>query len=115
MDKITWEKLPPYEGPIHQGCLNCPSPTKTLKMNRRIAVGFGFAGITKNGEIIWHEPMCDEYDWRELPTLMTFENMARKEPDNDWRVIMDGPLHGEIYQRHDRNLWVMIDSNRGFA
>ena len=114
---MAFEKLPPYKGTAHQGCLNCPRPTKTLKMNRRIAVGFGFAGVIKDNEIIWSEPLGYDIttEYNNLPTLMTFENMARKDPDHDWRVIMDGPLHGETYQRHGINEWVMVESNRGFA
>jgi len=82
-------------------------------MNKRVAVGFGFAGITKDEEVIYSEP--HDASWEELPTLMKFENMARKDPDHDWRLILDGPLHGEEYQRQGRNLWIMVSSNMGFA
>ena len=108
-----WEKLPPYEGRVHQGCLICPIPPRKAKMNKRVAVGFGFAGITKDEEVIYSEP--HDASWEELPTLMKFENMARKDPDHDWRLILDGPLHGEEYQRQGRNLWIMVSSNMGFA
>ncbi len=110
-----WQKLEPLADDHihHSGCLNCPGTTKTLKMNRRVGVGFGFAGITKDGELMWSEPI--DSVWAHFPTMMTFENMAREDPNHDWRAIMDGPLHGETYQRHDKNKWVLVKSNIGFA
>jgi hypothetical protein len=83
-------------------------------MNRRVAVGFGYAAVTKDREEVWHEPR-EWTSWEDLPTVQTFENMARRDPDHDWRAIMDGPLHGETYQRHGPNEWVLVESNQGFA
>jgi len=108
-----WTKLPPYQGHVHQDCLICPVPLRKAKMYKRVAVGFGFAGIEKDGEILYSEPY--NASWEDIPTLMTFENMARKDPDHDWRLILDGPLHGEEYQRQGRTLWIMVKSNKGFA
>ena len=108
-----WEKLSPVKGRGNP-CLNCQPIYPTLKMNRRVAVGFGMAGVTKDGAEMWSEPNGD-YSWHDLPTLQTFENMARKDPDHDWRAFMFGPLHGEEYQRHGRNLWVLVKEEDGFA
>lgn len=105
--KTDWKK-PEYDGLLH----NCSTASRIIKMNRRIGVGFGFAGVTKDSEIIWCE---HNEEWKDLPTLMRFENMARKDPDHDWRCHLDSLLHGEIFQRHDRNRWVLIISNAGFA
>lgn len=111
MTKPKWWR-DEYEGTLHIGCLNCSLASRTIKMNRKIGVGFGFAGITKDGEIVWCE---HNENWNELPTLMRFENMARRNPDHDWRVVLDSPLHGETFQRHNKNAWVLIESNAGFA
>ena len=112
MNKTTkWEKLEPLPGHGNP-CLHCPPIVSKLKMYRRIAVGFGFAAITKDGEIIWTE---NGEEFHECPTVMKAENMARKDPDHDWRIVLDGPLHGETYQRQDRNEWVLVEKNVGFA
>lgn len=106
------ERLEAIEGGI-KPCLNCGVIHRRLKMTARIAVGFGYAGVTKDGKEVWSEP--HNYDWGDLPTLMTFENMARKEPDADWRAIIDGPLSMREYQRHGRNEWVLVRKGMGFA
>jgi len=81
-------------------------------MNRRIGVGFGLACVEKDGRLVYIE---HNQEWKDLPTLMRFENIARKDPDHDWRVKLHTPLHGEEFQRHSKNNWVLIDSNGGFA
>lgn len=108
-----WKKEKPYEGKIHQGCLICAPVIRKAKMYIRVAVGFGDASITKDGEIIFQE--TSQMEWQDIPTLMKFENMARKDPDHDWRLILYAPLRGSVYQRHGRNEWVLIESNEGFA
>jgi hypothetical protein len=29
--------------------------------------------------------------------------------------VLDGPLHGETYQRQGKNHWVLVERNLGFA
>lgn len=48
-------------------------------------------------------------------TVSRVERLARQDPDHDWRIVLLGPLHGEVYQRHGRNQWVLVESNQGFA
>ena len=108
----NWTMLEPLEGRPNP-CLHCPPIYPTLKLNRRIAVGFGFAGVSKGDEQVWTEDGDEK--WADMPTLMTFENMARKDPDHSWEAVMHGPLHGETYQRQGRNLWVLVEKNKGFA
>ena len=43
------------------------------------------------------------------------ENEALKDPDHDWRVVLDGPLRGRTFQRHDVGKWVLVSENDGFA
>ena len=104
-------RLKPISGG-NNPCLNCPPIVMRLKMNRKIGVGFGIAGVTCNGKEIWSEG--PEQDWPDLPTVMKFENAARKKR-GDWRIVMHGPLHGETYQRQGRNNWVLVEKNKGFA
>lgn len=108
----NWIKVKGIESKdVNRGCLCCPSPTIVAEMEKWIAVGFGFAGVTKDGDLVYMESSDLDECW----TFQDAENLALKNPDHDWRVTMDGPLHGETYQRHDTGTWVVIESNRGFA
>ena len=108
---MTWEKLPPYKGPIHQGCLTCPPLGEIAQLDMLIAVGFGCAMVTKDGEVVFSES-CDDNEYH---VLAEFEEMAKADPDHDWRVLLEAPLRSREYQRHGPDKWVLIDSGRGFA
>jgi hypothetical protein len=107
-----WKKLPPIEGGAC-GCLNCGRVHAKLKLNRRIAIGFGEASVRKDGILVWEEG--PDVEFKECWTVQKAENRARKDPDHDWCITLYGPLHGEVYQRHGRNSWVLVEKNRGFA
>jgi hypothetical protein len=108
-------KLKPIKAnKLFLGCLSCSSACLKAPMNMQIAVGFGDAFVTKNGKVIYD----GEKDLRErgkARTVKYFENLARKEPKADWRIIKYSPLHGEIFQRQGKNNWVCVKSNKGFA
>jgi hypothetical protein len=108
----TWTKLPPLEGGF-SGCLNCGYQHDKLKLNMRICVGFGEASVRKDGEFVWEEDGRMEY--ADCWTVQKAENRARKDPDHDWRITLDAPLSGRTYQRHGKNLWLLVEKNRGFA
>ena len=101
--------------PKHGGCACCPSPQQHLRMDRVIAVGFGCAQATRDGEIVYDETIAG-YNDDPLLTVGDIEAMAVLEPLCDWRIVLYGPLHGEEYQRHhDTGKWTCINSNEGFA
>jgi hypothetical protein len=108
---VTFKKLPPLPGRGNP-CLNCPPIPAVLDMRRRIAVGFGFAALTCDGKAVWVE---QGHDYQKCLSVRQAENKARKAPRHDWRIILDGPLHGETYQRQERNCWVLVEKNEGFA
>lgn len=115
---MGYEKLPALDGKdIHIGCLTCSTAASVAPMDMVIAVGFGSAIVTKNGELVYSEPYID-LDATEEPeywTVQDAENLALKEPDCDWRIEKHGPLHGETFQRQGNGLWVCVESNEGFA
>lgn len=43
------------------------------------------------------------------------EKLAATDPDHDWRIVLFGPLHGEVYQRHGPGQWMLVEKNEGFA
>jgi hypothetical protein len=80
-----------------------------------IAVGFGFAACTKDGQVVLEEPQGDDTDWDDYPTGADAENLAAADPDHDWRIQIEGPLSGRTYQRQGEGNWVLVEQNVGFA
>ena len=105
---MSWEKLPPVDGGPNP-CLNCPPIRNILGMDRMIAVGFGYAGCTKDGVEVLGEDLDNLHEVAEA------EALAVADPDHDWRIVLDGPMHGETYQRQSAGKWVLVDKNEGFA
>jgi hypothetical protein len=52
---------------------------------------------------------------REYWDVAEVEKLAALDPDHDWRIVLFGPLHGEVYQRHGVGEWNLIEKNKGFA
>lgn len=111
-ETTTWEKLPCItdKEALSGGCLNCPPAYAIAPMNTLVAVGFGYAHISKDGEVVFDEQQSDDFH-----TLEEFEAMADADPDHDWRLVLDAPLHSREYQRHDTGKWVLIKQGEGFA
>jgi len=103
------EKIDPPPNP----CLNCPDPKSTLLISDdiKIGVGFGTAMLTKNNEVVFSE---NGEDWNDLMSTKSAEDIAAKDPDQDWRITLNGPMHGEEYQRQGGE-WVLIGKNEGFV
>ncbi len=82
-------------------------------MEKVIAVGFGAAFVSKDGEqVLDGERGADRDEW---VTFADAERLAVADPDHDWRVVLEGPLHGETYQRQGPGEWNCIKRNDGFA
>lgn len=88
-------------------------PRHVLQMDKVIAVGFGAAFVTCDGETIWQEDIHAE--WDTLWSVQTAEDAALKEPDRDWRIHMIGPLAEGHWQRQAAGVWVMYEKGEGFA
>jgi hypothetical protein len=87
---------------------------RIASMDMLIAVGFGFAAVTRDGEIVYHEPV-DAEGWDDFWTVADAEEVAKGDPDHDWRIIKEAPLRSMEYQRQGEGKWVLVDSGRGFA
>lgn len=109
-----WTRLPPLtatEAGYRSGCLNCGPQPVMISLDAYIAVGFGYAGVTKDGAEVYSESDVDEDPW----TVADAERAAAKDPDHDWRIIFHGPLSEAEYQRHEANNWVLVRKGMGFA
>jgi hypothetical protein len=107
---VSWERLPAVEGSV--ACLTCGAGAGTdLPMERMIAVGFGSAGYSKDGEILWEECAEDE----NFPQVSDVEAQAAADPDHDWRIFFYAPLYEAEYQRQGDGIWVLVKKGLGFA
>lgn len=94
-------------------CACCPATVEKLDMHTRMYQAMGGWVIFKDGKQFYMGDFNKEFE--EYPTLMKFENLARKEPDVEWRAELNLPLRSGIYQRHGENCWVLIEKGEGFA
>ena len=108
---MAWEKKPAIENKI-VSCPHCGPNHHAFPLNEIFAVGFGSSGITKDDQCVYDE---QETEGDNYPALQKFEDMAAADPDHDWRLYRHGPMKGEVYQRHETGLWVLIEEDRGFA
>lgn len=112
---MSFTILPPIEAKdVNQGCLCCPVPAVHARLEKQIAVGFGGADCTKDGELVY-DGEADYQQGKEPKSIGDMEELAKADPGHDWRVCFFGPLHGETYQRQGEGKWVMVESNEGFA
>lgn len=110
---MSFAKLEPIKGGII-GCANCGYKHDILPMDAIVAVGFGIATVTRNGKVVYDEndlPDDAVQDW----TCQDAENEALKDPDNDWRINLIGPLSECHYQRQGECQWVLYEKGQGFA
>jgi len=98
----NWTRLPAVVGPRSE-----------LPMTRHIAVGFGQAGYSRDGEPLWEESQADDYE--DFPTVQEVENLACADPDHDWRIYFHAPLYAAEYQRQWKGVWVLVSQGPGFA
>lgn len=112
---MTWEKLKPLtdeEAGLRSNCLNCGPQPICFPRDGIIAVGFGDAGVTKDGVEIWSEAASHtEPFWNGEDA----ENAAKQDPDHDWRIYFEGPLSNAVYQRQGDDWWVLVEKGPGFA
>lgn len=97
-------------------CLCCGTPTTLFPMDGYIAVGFGSASVTCDGEEVYSEPIdADDIEDSRIWTGADAERAAAEKPDHDWRIHKHAPLYSAVYQRHGEGQWVLIERGEGFA
>lgn len=109
---MSWKKEIPIEGG-YGGCGHCGYQYSIAPEEMLIAVGFGVAQVTKNGEVIYDENSIENEN--DLWTLKEAEQEAIKDEDNDWRIHLVAPLSERHYQRQGKNNWVLYEKGQGFA
>lgn len=111
---MTFVFLPAIEGGTG-GCLHCGAQHAVLPMDALIAVGFGDASVTRNGELVYSEPRADDDGFATFWEASDAEKAAAADPDHDWRVHLVAPLSERHYQRQGPEHWVLYEKGEGFA
>src|ERR1017187_66563 len=93
-----WTREKPILGGS-SGCKHCGIQHDILPMTSIIGVGFGDACLTKNDKTIYSEPQGDDVKYSDIMTAQQAEELASKDPDNDWRIHLVAPLSERHYQR----------------
>lgn len=110
---MSYTKLPAITGTT--ACLTCGCGSHdTFGPENLIAVGFGSAMVLKNGDPIYDE-QSNEHAGRDYWIGKDAENVALKDPDNDWRIQINAPLYDAEYQRQGPGHWVFVSKGQGFA
>lgn len=84
-----------------------------FSMDGVIAVGFGYAGVTRDGEQVYQEPQMDNGE--EPMTGAQAEALAAENPHHDWQITLVAPFYERTYQRQGIRKWVLIEQGPGFA
>lgn len=109
---MSWAKLPAVEGSV--ACLTCGCGARSdLSPQRHIAVGFGDAGYSRDGEALFSEAGAGDVE--DYPTVADVEKLAAADPDHDWRIYFHAPMYDSEYQRQGDGLWVLVKRGEGFA
>lgn len=84
-----------------------------LPLEHLLGVGFGECYATKNNKRIWQED-TNSVDFCK-DTLQVIEDMAVKEPNENWEYYENAPLYDVLYRRQKNGKWILVRSGRGFA
>lgn len=87
-------------------------PDRVLAPEATIGVGIGYAALTRDGETVYEEDHTGE----SAPmTVAQAENLARREPDRDWRIHLVAQLEDRHYRRESAGRWVIYERGYGLS
>lgn len=87
-------------------------PDRCLALEATIAVGIGYAALTRDGEAVYEE---DGTGQRAPITVALAERLAQREPDRDWRIHLVAQLDDRHYRREGAGLWVIYERGYGMS
>lgn len=96
----------------------CGGHDKIFSLDDRIGIGFGNAALVRDGQVIWKETAETEFD--DCITGAQALSIAQREPQHDWRIIIDGPFSKVVYQcqydaENGNYIWALLEKSEGFA
>lgn len=84
-------------------------------MDEEIAVGFGYALLTKNNERVYLYDEMTAPDYNNCMTVAQAEEIAAADSKHDWRIHLIAPLSERHYQRQGKRNWILYETGAGFA
>jgi hypothetical protein len=84
----------------------------TLAPEALIAVGAGYAALTRDGAPVF-EAACGEVE--HALSVGEAEALAAAEPDRDWRIHLVGPLDERHYRRRADGRWALYRRGHGLG
>lgn len=94
-------------------CLCCETTTDILSLETKLYNGFGGWNVFKNGKIFFIDPM--DAEWEDCKDLNHVESLIGEDSENEYIAHFYSPLREAIYQRHAKDVWVLIEKGPGFA
>ncbi|HEY7674732.1 MAG TPA: hypothetical protein VH867_05845 [Burkholderiales bacterium] len=77
-----------------------------------IGVGIGYAALTRDGQPVYEESGKRQC---ELMTVAQAEELARHEPEHDWRIHLVAQLENRHYRRTGAGLWEIYERGSGMS
>jgi hypothetical protein len=87
-------------------------PDRCLAPEAVIAVGVGYAALTRDGQTVYEEDRTGE---RDLMTVAQAERIAQRDPDREWRIHLVAQLDDRHYRREGRGRWVIYERGYGMS
>jgi hypothetical protein len=87
-------------------------PDGSLAAEAVIAVGVGYAALTRDGETVYQEDRAGQH---EPMTVAQAERLAQREPDRDWRIHLVAQLDDRHYRRQGAGVWVIYERGYGLS
>lgn len=107
---IWWKKAIPAVG---SSCICCDTTTEILNLNTKLYFDFGGWTINKNGQPFFSDQRSVDFD--EYKDLNHVEALIGEDDENEYTAEVYLPLRSAKYQRHAKNIWVLIEKGNGFA
>ena len=91
-------------------------PEEFLSVDARIAVGIGFAALTRGGWVIFEETnRAGSPSMTPSMAVSEAERLAQRDPEQDWRIHLVGPDLERHYKRIGAGRWKLYQWGAGFG
>lgn len=111
-NKPSWWKEP-IDG-SGSTCICCGNSAKILDLKTKLYFDFGGWNVLKNGG----EFFCDNrtnINFEDCYDLAYIESLIGDDDENEYVAQFHSAMRDAIYQRHAKNVWVLIRKGDGFA
>ena len=98
------------------GCPHCPDTEDVLALDTVLYNGFGGYTVFKDGECFYSGD--SQGKWEDFKILSEIEEEIKKTictGKEKWKVVLDNPLRGAIWERATDGQWILKETNQGFA